>query len=78
MYKEVIYLVNCENVYLCVLVSLTQLVGTMHKICKVGVQTPVTTKKNVYLCRQLYITREYVYLWNILEANTVVSRLINN
>jgi len=26
-------------------VSLTQLIGTMHKICKVGVQTPATTKK---------------------------------
>jgi len=28
-----------------VISSLTQLVGTIHNICKVWVQTPVTTKK---------------------------------
>jgi len=30
-----------------VLVSLIQLIETMHNICKVGVQTPTTTKKEV-------------------------------
>jgi len=34
-----------------VFVSLTQLVWTMHKICKSGVQTPATTEKNVPLHR---------------------------
>ena len=38
---------NIHTIYkqVIVLVSLTQLVGTMYKICKVGVQTPATTKK---------------------------------
>ena len=33
-----------------VLVSLAQLVETMHKICKVEVRTPDTTKKKGYIC----------------------------
>jgi len=32
-----------------VIVNLTQLIMTMHNICKVDVQTPTTTKKYSYI-----------------------------